>query len=386
MHEFLQRYANNDYSEDEHQQFIDWLRSAPLPEVEAVAEQYRLIAETKMPGPTSHRQLVDKIESALDKLTPTPVMPLYQRTWFRAAAVLLILLSGIAAYYSIVKSKSNGLAVQQANRTVDVSPGDNKAVLVMGDGSEVLLNDSANIVLEEKNGQEIFNTDGSLSYPAGGAVEGGLIYNLVKVPRSGQYRLKLSDGTRVWLNSESSLYYPTTFGGEERNVKVTGEAYFEVAKDAKRKFTVSGGGLTTEVLGTHFNINTYANEEAVKVTLLEGSVKVATADNNRGAVLKPGGQAMLKLNSRITIRENVDVEEVVAWKEGRFQFKDASLKAIMRQLIRWYDIEVEYVGSIDDRLFTANISRTKNLSSVVKILEMNNIHCRIEGNKLIVKP
>jgi ferric-dicitrate binding protein FerR (iron transport regulator) len=194
----------------------------------------------------------------------------------------------------------------------------------------------------------------------------------------------LSDGSKVWLNAASSLRFPASFAGKERKVELLGEAYFEVAKNAAMPFKVKVNGMEVEVLGTHFNINSYENESTVRTTLLEGSVKIN--NNNSSSLLKPGQQAQVNKAGEIKIINNVDVEEAIAWKEGKFQFDRADIHDIMRQLARWYDVDVEYKGSVSSH-FGGTISRDVNLSQVLNMLHLTGeVKFQIEDRKVIVMP
>jgi ferric-dicitrate binding protein FerR (iron transport regulator) len=257
--------------------------------------------------------------------------------------------------------------------------------LTLSDGSQVALNNAHNGTLASQGNVMINkNKDGQIVYANSG--EDSALqndgYNTATTPRGGQFQLILSDGTKVWLNAASSIKYPVVFKGNERKVELTGEAYFEVAHNKKKPFKVISNGQTVEVLGTHFNINAYNNENAVRTTLLEGSVRVSTGDKNK--VIKPGEQAQLK-NGDFQIAA-VDVNEVIAWKNGLFQFKDANIIDIMKQLSRWYDVDIKYEGSIPDRKFSGSISRNVNASQLLDILSFEKIHFRIEGKTIIVTP
>jgi ferric-dicitrate binding protein FerR (iron transport regulator) len=233
--------------------------------------------------------------------------------------------------------------------------------------------------------------DGQLSYKRSASTTSSTIsYNTVSTPRGGQYQLVLTDGTKVWLNAASSLRFPTSFIGNDRRVEITGEAYFEVAHDNKKPFFVAVADMNVEVLGTHFNINAYPDERTIKTTLLEGAVKVES--QNQSALLVPGEQARLLNapledgNRRLQTINHVDLEQVVAWKNGKFQFNQASVETIMRQVSRWYDVEVVFEGPIPDKRFNGKMYRNVNASQVLSILEEGGIHFRIEGNKVTVTP
>jgi len=192
----------------------------------------------------------------------------------------------------------------------------------------------------------------------------------------------LPDGTQVWLNAASSITYPVAFTGKQRNVKISREAYFEVMQDKEKPFVVEvDGGMPVEVLGTHFNVNSYTDEGAVKTTLLEGSVRVG-----QGVVLKPGQQVWAD-GQRLSVRSNINMDKVMAWKNGLFNFEDASLQEVMRQLERWYDITVVYEGRIPDIQFEGEISRNINLSNLLRVLARAEVKFRLEeGRRLVVLP
>ncbi|HWW40381.1 FecR family protein, partial [Pedobacter sp.] len=200
-----------------------------------------------------------------------------------------------------------------------------------------------------------------------------------------QYQLKLPDGTLVWLNSASSLRFPTQFAGKERSVELDGEAYFEVAKNKEMPFKVHVRAMEVRVLGTHFNVMAYDDEESISTTLLEGSVKVSNALQT--AVIRPGQQASLKKSSGILGVEEVNTVEAIAWKNGKFLFADEDIETIMRRISRWYNVEVEYRGNLSDKNFAGSISRYENVSEVLKMLELTGtIHFKVEGRRIIVMP
>jgi ferric-dicitrate binding protein FerR (iron transport regulator) len=247
--------------------------------------------------------------------------------------------------------------------------------------------------------------DGRLAYAPSGAASAPVTYNTMSTPRGRQYQLVLPDGTKVWLNAASSITYPTAFSGSDRRVTLTGEAYFEVRQDASRPFNVSVKNREEiEVLGTSFNVNGYEDEHEVKTTLLDGSVRVVVTDSlvgvntNKGklsVVLKPGEQAQLvlrdssgrdKVSKPMKILSDVDVDQVVAWKNGLFQFKGATMQTVMNQLSRWYNVEVTYEGTIPEHRFVGKVSRDYNLSDVLAVLQASDIHFSIEGKRIIVRP
>jgi ferric-dicitrate binding protein FerR (iron transport regulator) len=225
-----------------------------------------------------------------------------------------------------------------------------------------------------------------------------LQYNTISTPRGGQYQVVLPDGTKVWLNASSSLRFPTAFNGGERAVDLAGEAYFEVTKESTpfkvhvypsaTSIAAGNGGHpahTIEVLGTHFNVNAYDDESALEATLLEGSIKLEKG--NEQVLLKPGQQAIsARAGGAIRVIPDADVDAAIAWKDGYFQFDGAGIEAVMRQLARWYDVDVRYEGPVTERQFAGQMPRGVNLSEVLRILEESNVHFRIEGKKLVVMP
>jgi transmembrane sensor len=265
----------------------------------------------------------------------------------------------------------------------DVAPGGYKATLTLADGSVILLDDANNGTLTQQGDAKVIKLDGKVLYDLVANTK-QVVYNTISTPRGGQYQLALPDGSMVWLNATSSVRFPTAFTGNDRRVEITGEAYFEVAKDPARPFIVSVNNAEVQVLGTHFNINAYNDEEEVKTTLLEGSVKFVNGAGN--IILRPGQQSQLSKDGIIKLENSVNVEEVIAWKNGRFNFENAGIEMIMRQLSRWYDVEIEYNGKTDD-LFIAEMPRDIKLSDALKALELTGrVRFEIDGKKIIVMP
>lgn len=319
------------------------------------------------------------------------VIPMFRKSnymQYTRIAVVLFLLIG-AAVYLFTHNGRPAPGIQQqsiADLKADIIPGGNKAMLTLSNGSRIVLDSAADGILAQQGNASIIKlANGQLSYQQrGGKSADEILYNTMSTPRGGQYKLILPDGTQVWLNASSSIHYPTAFAGNERKVEVTGEAYFEVVYDAQMPFKVIANGATVRVLGTHFNINAYGDESTTKITLLAGAVSVSKGQAS--TLLNPGQQAQITRNSEIKRSNDVDVEEAIAWKNGLFWFNGVDLPGIMRQLSRWYDIDVQYEGSIPQRHFTGHVFRHLNLSEVLKILELSHVHFRIEGKKLIVTP
>lgn len=304
------------------------------------------------------------------------------RWWAVAAAGLLLLTA--AWWWGTDRPAAAPVAETRQQRFKnEVAPGGNKAMLILADGSAIALDSAANGVLSSQGGSQVVKLgNGQLAYRPAGAHNGRVLYNTVRTPRGGTYRLTLPDGTGVWLNAGSSVTYPTAFTGNARPVAVTGEAYFEVTKDAARPFQVTAADMNITVLGTSFNVNAYTDNATRSTTLLEGAVKVTSGASNH--TLKPGQQARLNKTRNTTVISQVDTEEIVAWKNGYFQFTDAGMEEVMQQLEQWYDVKVTYEGAIPQRSFGGGIQRSLPLTKVLSILEENDVKFRIEGRNITV--
>jgi ferric-dicitrate binding protein FerR (iron transport regulator) len=308
--------------------------------------------------------------------------------WRIAVAASIVLTLGIGSYFLLLKKTTKHLDIVKTELPKDVAPPKGtKAMITLANGQSVALDSITSGTLVTQGTVSVIKTgEGEIVYQ-GSSSE--VAYNILYNPRgSTVVSLVLNDGTKVWLNSESSLRYPTSFTGNERSVEITGEAYFEVAKDARKKFIVRGRGAISEVLGTHFNVNTYTDESSVNVTLLEGSVKVKPVVNGSHAVvIRPGQQAQVKESGEMSVMKDVDLEEVMAWKNGKFQFGEAAdISTIMKQVARWYDLHVEYNGVVQGHI-GGTISRDVNVSQVFRMLEMTGVvKFQIDGKKVVVMP
>jgi transmembrane sensor len=309
-------------------------------------------------------------------------------TRWAAAACLAV---GAAGFW-LFRSPVGKLPLIPAQTAIarPILPGRNTAVLTLSDGREVLLDSSRNGDLAMEGNARLVKLDsGSLSYiPSGKDKNEGVTYNTLSTPHAGVYRLILPDGSRVWLNSASSIRFPVTFGRSLRQVELYGEAYFEV-KRAGAPFKVivqpsAGSRIKNiiEVLGTHFNVQAYSDESVIKTTLLQGAIRVYGSDHD--AVLHPGEQALM--SDHLQVLKQVDTAEAVSWKEGLFQFKSADIQTVMRQIARWYDVEVKYEGPMNGHKLTAVVGMNTNLSEVLEILAISGYHFRIEGRSITVLP
>lgn len=316
---------------------------------------------------------------------PGKVVSLYRRSWFQIAAAAVILIGGFAVFSMIHKPNQEQEIVQADGSKQEIAPGSSKAILTLADGSTINLENVDNGTITQQGSTKISKpAEGQLAYSSLNEKPTGVLFNSMSTPRGGQYQLMLSDGTKVWLNAASSIRFPAAFTGSERKVELSGEAYFEVAKNVAMPFKVAVSGKgEVEVLGTHFNVNAYTDEATVSTTLLEGSVKVVALGSNESQIIAAGEQAQLNTNGQISINK-IDADEAVAWKNGTFNFNNADLPMVLRQVSRWYDLEIVFEGSVPQRQFSGEIQRDLKLSQVLKLLERNNVFSRVEGKKLIV--
>ena len=305
--------------------------------------------------------------------------------WCAAAAILVIL--GSVAYFLMSRnSVPHAQLAAKKNQIHDIAPGGNRAILTLANGSTIILDSANNGVLTEQGNSKVIKVQsGKVSYQDkqnDNVVK--VEYNTVTTPRGGQYQLQLADGSQVWLNAASSITFPTSFTGNERTVSITGEAYFEVSHNAAKPFHVIAHGVNVEVLGTHFNIMSYSDEENIKTTLLEGSVKVS--NDSMSVKISPGQQAVLNNSSNdISIQNNIDLEETVAWKNGKFIFHNADIKNIMHQLERWYNVSASFNTNVTKEEFEGIISRNVNLSQILAMLEKTGVvKVTIDGRNMIV--
>lgn len=307
--------------------------------------------------------------------------------WRWAAAILFCIVGTVVMMSIFGKKESEPVTKISSEKSLDkIMPGSNKATLTLNNGTTITLDDAesgtltqqGNIrVTKAKNGQLVYTV---LKTELPSKI---IEYNTVATPRGGQYQVNLPDGSKVWLNAASSIRFPTSFISSQRNVTITGEVYFEVAHSSRQPFIVSVGETTVEVLGTHFNIMAYNNENIMKTTLLEGAVKIT--DKDRSGLLQPGQQ--MQLNASIfNLEKNADVEAELAWRNGLFYFKDADIKAVMRQVERWYNISVKYEGNLPEKQFNGKVPRNVNLSELMEILSFyDDMKCTIDGDVITIK-
>lgn len=345
------------------------------------------------------QQMLERLQQSIRSSKTPVVTKLYRGRLLTAAAVIFILLTA-GIFYFIQSGKQP--AVHATAKTA-TTPGDSlsnsKAVLTLASGEQIALDAAANGKIAAEAGSSIYNDHGKLTYETSNTKAVATTSNTLATRKGGEYMIVLPDGTRVWLNAATELRFPSVFTGDERKVQLKGEAYFEVTKNAAMPFKVA---VTTadgkekamvEVLGTHFNISGYEEEEALQTTLLEGSVKLMPVANHiplatNAKTLVPGQQGIISQKGDVhNIKiATADIDAVMAWKNGLFNFNDADITTIMRQVARWYDVEVIYEGTIPDRIFSGKINRSTDITQVLAILEQSDIHFERKDGKIIVKP
>ncbi|QEH39682.1 FecR family protein [Chitinophaga sp. XS-30] len=373
----LQRYTTKTCSREEMEELF-----ACLPEGADDEALLRFMEETYQQAPPEETLPEVDYEAVYQSILQQPAKRrrLFPFRYAAAAAVLLVLAGGLFLWPETDKQTAPTSAQLQDG---DVAPGNNKAVLTLADGSVVTLDSTGNQVITRGH-TRVMQQNGQLVYQAQHA-EAGLQYHRLSTPRGGRFRLTLPDGTKVWLNSASSIRYPTAFTGEQRIVELEGQGYFEVAKNAQQPFKVMVNTMEVQVLGTHFDVMAYKDEATVNTTLLEGSVQVK--DGAAQQLLKPGQQAVLDQESRTITVQEADVSKIIAWKNGLFVFNNMPLTSILREVARWYDVDIVYQATPGTELYGGGISRNLNLSGVLDLLEASGFnHFSIEGRKVIVLP
>ncbi len=391
----LSRYAEQKTSQDEEMELFDLIINSEYEDdVKSTLIQMLTNSEANTEFDNSEWQPVlenilqtkTQSEEKLQVIQLQPKRKILQWTRFAAAAVFIFAIAGATLFFFNHPTTENVAKVNTtaADKPQTIVPGGNKATLTLDNGSAITLDHAANGKLAEQGNIKIVKSaDGQLAYEANSANNTAKIYhNTISTPRGGQFQVTLSDGTKVWLNSASSLTYSTAFNGTERDVQLKGEAYFEVAKNAAMPFHVTANGMHVEVLGTHFNIMSYDDEGVYKTTLLEGSVKISNSKSN--TLLKPGQQAQLTDNSNIKLLQNVDTDKVVAWKNGDFSFKNDSILEVVKQLSRWYNADFIIKNPIL-QYYTGTIKKDQDISKVLEMLELTGgEHFEIKGTQVIV--
>jgi transmembrane sensor len=383
---FIQKLQQGPLSEEDSQLFDEWLKTAPIEDVELLLEAQKAHFESlNNENPLSHPKVVKKIESTIDSstiLNKTSAKPFPFSRWLAYAAMLTLIISG-----GIYFSKPSLIPGRNVNsKNLDQSITKNRAILFLSDGSKVFLRGTKNGVIANQESAVVLKVkEGKLVYRASKKnVANHTNYNTIATPKGGQYQIVFSDGSMAWLNAASSLKFPTIFKGKQRRIELTGEAYFEVAKDKKRPFTVITNHSQVEVLGTHFNVSAYKDDpnSFSTTTLLEGSVRIVRGDKSK--IIKPGEQA--KVGTGIKVLK-VNADEAIEWKNGNFNFSHENIESIMKKVARWYDVDIEYRTTVTKEGFVGTISQSKGLKEILRQLELTGlVHFKIVGRRVIVMP
>jgi transmembrane sensor len=319
-----------------------------------------------------------RLEDETDRRPPVHRIHFMRRWWWAAASVIIMLSAGVYLWITNAKDAATHPPVVYAPAN-EVMPAMGNVVLKLADGQQIYLDSMQGSIVKE-GALTVDNENGSLAY-IGAA--GKLEYHTLITPGGRQYKLQLPDGTNVWLNAASSITYPISFTGPERKVTVSGEVYFEVAKDKSKPFLVAANDMLITVTGTHFNVKTYINEPYFATTVLEGGVKVSR--NTRTVTLSPNEQSLSDTTGSISINRKVNVNEIMSWRNGLFHFESADLPTILRELARWYDLEVTYEGVISKESFFVIVNRNRSLSAVLKALQTQDVEFIVNGRTLTVK-
>lgn len=403
----FQQYLSNQINEDEYAELWSLLQAER--EKNALSDDLQFLWEeaagadpiiSKKEWNKKIGQLIDKTEAEAGSTRKTLLWRPWR--WVAAAAIIIILVIGGSIFLSKNKLPSDEMITVHKVQQKDIVPGGSKAVLTLANGSTIVLDSvSQGTIAQQGNARVMKLNNGQISYRNSTASVQEAVYNTLTVPRGGEYQIMLPDGTKVWLNAASSIRFPTAFNGNDRDVEITGEAYFEVTKDPAKPFNVSvDDGIKVEVLGTHFNVDAYNDEPTAKVTLLKGKIRVSrlttgsaasfrlrsTNGSETSQILEPGQQAQVKRGGNIKVINNTDINEAVAWKNDLFWFNDSNIQEVMRELSRWYNVDVVIKGNIIKH-FTGSIPRDVNVSKVFEILQSTGgIHFEIQDGKIIVSP
>jgi len=359
----IERYVAGEASEKELQAFFGLLTEA---EIDSLVEEHM-------------DQEILRLREEQGLLKPVKRLTI----WKYAAAASILILFSLGGYYIFHKQTQKDQIAQNQNR--DFKPGHNQATLTLANGQKIILTKGLTGKLAQQGSTIIqVNSGNAIAYTATTAPQ-AIQYNTMSTAKGEQspYPLILADGTKVWLNAESSITFPTSFNGKERIVKITGEAYFEVMHKSAAPFKVTVRGQTVEDIGTRFDINAYADEPAIVTTLVQGSVSVT--EGSRKVILSPGQKSSVNGDNPISVK-SADVDNAIAWTNGYFAFKQADIKTVMRQFSRWYNVDVAYEGTLPTTMITGKAYRNVNASEALTILTDLGIHYKIENKKIIIIP
>lgn len=380
----LDKYKRNEISDEEYlqlmQEVADDAHTSAI-KADIMETLYGNVPDMELDGEESSAMLSGIFQTGVNDTRRLRVTKRRRLVYSSLAAAVVAGMIATGVYVSQSGKKTAPVAAIHAKALV---PGSDKAMLTLADGTVIPLDSANNGALAKQGSTQIMNRNGALSYNSGGQ-SSEVMYNTVATPHGGQYQLTLADGSRVWLNAASSIRFPTAFTGREREVEITGEAYFEIAQQADMPFRVKVHNVEVNVLGTSFNIMAYQDEQSIKTTLVDGAVQLKHGNNT--SILKPGLQASLSAKEDQFVISQADMEQALAWKEGKFRFRNTNIRTIMRQLSRWYDIEVSYQGDMADIDLTGVISRREEAGKLLKALEATQrVQFEVSGNNVTVKP
>lgn len=393
--ELLSRFIRDELSAEDISVLYAFIKEEPEayeaimndPDIMTLAESQSEYFRESLSGETEQKlkqQIFSYIDHEIPGVQRYPRQPGLIRIWYWAAASIIVLLGLGIYFYTSFNKKELPIAV---NTPIDIeAPATNRAMITLADGSRVFLDSVNNGQLAQLGNIKLVKlAGGQIAYQtADGQILKELQHNTLTNPRGSKViDMQLSDGTRVWLNAGSSITYPVAFVGGDRKVELKGEGYFEVAKDPAKKFIVTANGTTTEVLGTHFNVNAYNDEGVTKVTLLEGLVKVA-GGNGPQVMIKPGQQAKITGSQKPVISNFVDLDRVIAWKNGYFSFDDLTFDEIMSEIERWYDVNIVYNGEVPAVKIGGDINRSTSLEGTIQVLEYHGIKIKRQGKTLVI--
>lgn len=399
--ELLRKHLQDELSPQEQQQLKNWTEQSDnnrlffeqMTDSSRFDQSFRQFVHSKEKILAALKEQIPALQHVQETTHPETSSRIRQLPrWSWAAAALLVLIAGAWLWNRTLQPQAGKSAGNLP--AADIAPGKSGAVLTLANGSQVELDSVDGGLIATQNGTTVVLRNGQLTYDPSGKTNGEITYNTMSTSRGRQFDLMLPDGSRIWLNAASSVKFPTSFTGSTRRISITGEVYVEVAKNVNKPFLVDiDNKAEVEVLGTSFNINAYSNEPTITTTLITGSVRLKTKtpvapSQTNNALLKPGQQASINpaSNAGITINRNADTDRIMAWKNGMFYFEGVDLKEIMRQLERWYDIEVEYQKEVKNVEFVGGITRDLPLSGLLKALQKSDIHFRLENRKLIIMP
>lgn len=381
FHKLLDKYLSGEASPEEEQQLLNFYGSFQR------SDENHRDRDSSLLDDKIYNRILEGIASE------NPVRNSSARIFRRlSVAATIVVAAAVSLYFYTKEEKAEPEYFTEINPQNDIAPGNNKAILTLADGSKISLDDAAKGFVASQGSTSITKTeDGQIVYLKNqegiSGANGASAANTIQTPKGGRYKISLPDGSKVWLNSASALTYPTAFSKLERKVKLRGEAYFEIARNKSLPFRVESNSQVVEVLGTHFNINSYEDEDYIKTTLLEGSVRVILNSSKPNAqLLKPGEQSLTSASKSDIKVQHTDTEKAIAWKNGYFKFKNTPIKEIMKEIERWYDVELVYDGKLAPDEFTGYISTDVKISGVLKMLEESGgIKFTVKGRKLKVK-